>query len=214
MLEQYYDRRAPEYEQIYHRDDPIWQKELGEIAFALKRVMENKQLLEIACGTGYWTAIATETVQSVTAIDISEQMLAIARSKNLPNATFMLADAYSLESVKGCFDAGLANFWLSHVPKAQLSNFLRALHKKLKANSVIFMADNIYVPGLGGELIAKPNCKDTFKVRLLADGSKHEVLKNYYTKDELCRLLKPFGSELKINAGIYFWWLCYKASQY
>jgi len=74
------------------------------------------------------------------------------------------------------------------------------------------MADNVYVPGLGGELITKPRCGDTFKRRGLSDGSQYEVLKNYYSADQLHEIFQPFSSELKIRMGECFWWVSYLAA--
>jgi hypothetical protein len=38
----------------------------------------------------------------------------------------------------------------------------------------------MFVPGVGGELMSQPASNDTFKLRRLADGSTYEVLKNDY----------------------------------
>jgi hypothetical protein len=77
------------------------------------------------------------------------------------------------------------------------------------SGAVVFMADNIYIPGLGGELIRKPCCEDTFKLRELSDGSKYEVLKNYYNANQLREIFEPLSSKLKIRMGDCFWWLNY-----
>jgi len=211
ILQDYYNCRATEYEDIYHRRDPIRQKELTEIANAMKAVLTNRNVLEIACGTGFWTAVAAKVAESVVAIDISNEMLAIAKAKSLPNerVQFCVADAYNLDLVKGVFDVGLANFWLSHVPKSCLNDFLHGFHKRLISGAVIFMADNVLVPGLGGELIDKRGCEDTFKLRELSDGSEYEVIKNYYNANQLREILEPLSSELEISVGDCFWWLSY-----
>lgn len=212
LLKSYYGCRAPEYEKIYYRDDPLRQKEQAEIAAAMKAVFANRHVLELACGTGFWTALAAEVVESILAIDISEEMLAIAKRKNLPRekVTFRIADAYSLSSIRGTFDACLANFWLSHVPKRQLNNFLRQLHRKLSPGAAVFITDNCYVPGVGGQLVEKLGCQDTFKLRELSDGSQCEVLKNYYDSGQLHQIFAEFSSELRINIGDYFWWVSYR----
>jgi len=211
MIEQYYNRRAKEYEEIYHRKDPIRQKELAEIATMMKDVLSNRCVLEIACGTGFWTAVTAEVAEKVVAIDISDEMLAIAKAKGLSNkrVKFCNADAYSLDSIKKTFDAGLANFWLSHVPKSQLNDFLRGFNKKLISGAVVFMADNIHVPGIGGELIRESGCEDTFKLRELSDGSKYKVLKNYYDASQLLEIFEPFSLGLKVRMGDRSWWLNY-----
>jgi SAM-dependent methyltransferase len=210
-LRNYYHLRAQEYEEIYHRPDPVRQKELSEIAVDMKAALAGRSVLEIACGTGFWTAVAAEAAEKVIATDISNEMLAIAKSKNLPKGKveFSVVDAYVLDSISETFDAGLANFWLSHVPKSQLDDFLHRFHGKLADGAVVFMADNVYIPGVGGELIRRPDCEDTFKLRELSDGSKYEVLKNYYDENHLCEIFKLLSPELKIRMGDYFWWLSY-----
>jgi hypothetical protein len=67
------------------------------------------------------------------------------------------------------------------------------------------MADNRYVPGIGGQLITKLGIEDTFKLREGSDGSKHEVLKNYYDRDVLELLFSPKASNMKIHEMRYFW---------
>lgn len=47
------------------------------------------------------------------------------------------------------------------------------------------MADNVYVCGIGGDLIYKHDEVDTYKIRELSNGEKYEILKNYYNEDEL-----------------------------
>lgn len=108
----------------------------------------------------------------VVAIDVSPETLDIAKAKGLPFAKveFRIADAYALDKVEGTFDAGMANFWLSHVPKQAVGAFLDGFHKRVGPGARVFMADNVYVPGIGGELIVKPGTQDTFKLRTLADG--------------------------------------------
>ncbi len=211
MLNDYYSYRATEYEEIYHHPDPIRKKELVEISIAMKEVLSNRHVLEVACGTGFWTAVAAETAEEIIAIDISDEMLAIAKTKDLPKGKveFRSVDAYALDVISETFDAGLANFWFSHIPKSRLDDFLHQFHEKFVSDAVVFMADNIYIPGIGGELIRKPDCEDTFKLRELSDGSRYEVLKNYYDESCLREIFKPLSSELTIRMGSCFWWLSY-----
>src|SRR2546422_7412534 len=84
ILSNYYSRRAPEYEEIYHRSDPVRQGEQQAIASEVRRLVEDRHVLEIACGTGYWTQFAAETAAHVCGIDSSPGMLALAHAKGLP----------------------------------------------------------------------------------------------------------------------------------
>jgi SAM-dependent methyltransferase len=213
LLTNYYSRRAAEYEEIYHRDDPMRQHEQQAIANELRRVMRDRRVLEIACGTGYWTQFAAETAAHVCGVDGSPEMLAFARAKNLPApcVQFHQADAYDLGSVGGHYDACLAMFWFSHIPRARVEPFLDQLHDRLDPHSVVFMADNAFVPGLGGELVRPEGSADTYKMRTLANGSTERVLKNYFSETELRRVFQPYSRDLQITMGQCFWWLNYRA---
>jgi 2-polyprenyl-3-methyl-5-hydroxy-6-metoxy-1,4-benzoquinol methylase len=211
LLAEYYARRAREYERIYERDDPVRQGELRDIAAAMRRAISDRHVLEIACGTGYWTAVIAEAAASVVATDISAEMLAVARDKALQAGTveFRVGDAFRLEEIRGRFDAAVAMFWLSHVPRDQMSAFLEQLHGRLPGDAVVFLADNVFVPGVGGELVARPGCTDTFKHRTLKNGSQYEIVKNYYDADELQVLLQPWARDLRIDVGTCYWQAVY-----
>jgi SAM-dependent methyltransferase len=211
MLTEYYGRRAGEYEQIYFRDDPVRQGEQETIATTMQRLFRDRRVLEVACGTGFWTEKISSVVQYLCAVDASLEMLAIARSKALPvdKVEFRQGDAYALDSVPGRFDAAVANFWFSHLPKSRVDEFLAAFHARLVPGAVVFMADNVYLPGIGGELIERPGVADTFKMRTLSDGSRQAVLKNYYSAAELKDILQRLATDLKVHVGQCFWWVSY-----
>jgi len=206
-LRRYYDQRATVYDGMYLRRDPVWRKDLESLADEMAKALIGRSVLEVACGTGFWTEIVSKTATRVVAVDSSEKMLELARKRKKRNANveYVHGDAYSLKEVTGKFDAGLANFWFSHIPKSRIEEFLSGFHNKLERPATVFMADNHYVPGIGGQLITKLGIEDTFRLREEADGSKHEVLKNYYDRETLERLFSPQASDLKIHEMWYFW---------
>lgn len=208
-LVEYYTRRAPEYESMWHRQDPARLGEQAAMASALKATCQARRVLEVACGTGYWTQFAAAAAAEVIALDLSPKMLAIAQSKNLARVTFVEGDAYNLANLPGPFTTGLANFWFSHVPKRRIKEFLDGFHAQLHSGARVFIADNVFVPGIGGELVSHPGMEDTFKLRQLADGSSHEVLKNYYDAARLREIFQNRGGDLDIRIGRNFWWLSY-----
>ena len=55
-IEEYYARRAREYERIYAI--PERQADLRRLREWVLDFAASRQLLEIACGTGYWTEVA------------------------------------------------------------------------------------------------------------------------------------------------------------
>ena len=212
-LRRYYDQRAPEYEQIYLPRDQQHGRELGELSRELRDALRGRRVLEVACGTGYWTACAAGVALRVTATDASLAMLTEAREKSLPaNVELLARDAYDLHDLPADFDAGLAMFWLSHVPRARLRAFLDGLHGRLGPGAVVYLADNVYLPGVGGELLPPDEAGDTYKVRRLSHGGRHRVLKNYFSTEELQTLLAPGTSGLVVRAGSYFWSARYRVT--
>ena len=79
----YYRARAQEYEQIYFRDIPERRKEIDDEASRLRTLVTGKNVLELACGTGYWTKVMAETAAHITAIDLWPEMIAVAKKKTL-----------------------------------------------------------------------------------------------------------------------------------
>jgi ubiquinone/menaquinone biosynthesis C-methylase UbiE len=208
-LNEYYSKRANDYEQIYHRNNPVRQSEQAKIKNLLRNSFGNKSVLEIACGTGYWTKAVAQTAQSITAVDNSTEMLEVAKAKNI-KAHFINDNAYTLNNVNDEFNAGLANFWFSHIPKDQINIFLTTFHKKLLPGSTVIMAENILNKDIGGEYIKKDEDVNTYKLRTLNDGTTYQILKNYYNEEELLSIFKPLSSELKIHFGTCYWWIKYK----
>jgi len=212
-MQDYYNRRAKEYEEIYRRNEPLRQSELATLAADMQDTLLGLDVLEIACGTGYWTERLAGAARTVVANDASQEMLDIVRSKHLPsNVSFVVADAYDLGAVEGTFGGGLANFWFSHVPRARLAAFLSGLHRKLGTRAQVFMVDNCYMPGVGGQLVRPKGSSDTFKRRTLSDGTKHLILKNYYDADDLSSIFAPLSRNLRVHVGTCYWWISYEVA--
>jgi SAM-dependent methyltransferase len=204
----YYHRRAAEYEAIYRRPDPARAAELEALGAAMRRTLAGRRVLEVACGTGFWTERVAAVARSVVAVDAAPGVLEIARARGLPagRVRFVEGDAYRLDRVATgeTVDAGLAAFFVSHVPRARLGVFLDGLPRRLGPGAPVVLADNVYLPGVGGELVAGPGA-DTYKLRRLADGSEHRVLKNYLDDAELEALLGRRSRDLRIRRGDCYW---------
>jgi len=192
MIE-YYRLRAPEFEEIYHNEDEIRRDERIGIIKTLKQAFKALIVLEIACGTGYWTRILSSVAKKIVAIDMAPEMLEIARNKKYScPVEFHMADAYHLPFTSHSYDAGLANFWFSHVPKNKIAAFLESFHQRLKPGGMVLMADDVFQEGVGGKFITIEGDDNTYKLRTLKDDSKHRVLKNYYSKNELISIFGGF----------------------
>ena len=128
-LKEYYALRAEEYEKVYA--NPSRQESIQWLQTLLRQWFAGKRVLEVSCGTGYWTPTLSAVAESVLATDINESVLEVARRKSYPrgDVDFQLADAFSLDQVAGFFDAGFSGFWWSHISRVQLRAFLVSFHR-------------------------------------------------------------------------------------
>ena len=78
-LIEYYRRRAAEYESIYAK--PERQADLAVLRQAVPERFAGRHVLEIACGTGYWTTLVAQRAELILATDAAEEPMAIAKTK-------------------------------------------------------------------------------------------------------------------------------------
>jgi demethylmenaquinone methyltransferase/2-methoxy-6-polyprenyl-1,4-benzoquinol methylase len=204
-LETYYDRRAGEYEKIYEK--PERQHELEWLRHRVPELLKDRHVLEVACGTGYWTQFITRTARRVEACDINESVLEIAREKPIPpsRVNFFKADAVSLEGVPSGCDAAFAGFWWSHVKKSQIAKFAANLGSKLEPGARVLILDNTYAEGSSTAVSRRDAEGNTYQMRRLANGEQHEVLKNFPTPQELIDAIGPVAAEAHLETLKYYW---------
>ena len=188
----YYRRRAAEYDVTAY----------GDVAAARERIVRlvaqmrpAGRVLEIACGTGLWTAALADLADSVLAIDVAPEVLAIARAR-VPsaNVSFEVADIFSWEPGSR-FDVVFFSAWLSHVPTNRFDQFWHSLRGLLaEGGHVSFIDEHVdecekeaYVVG-----------EDEIVERRLNDGSTFRVIKNFVDPDELELRLRRLGWECTI----------------
>lgn len=209
MLE-YYSRRAREYERIYHKPERL--PDLAELHERIPRFFVDADVLEIACGTGYWTARIAGAARSIVATDRSPEVLEIARSKQYPkeNVRFAIGDAFDLTSLAGTFTAGFGGFWWSHVRREELRGFLGHFHGRLSPGARVLWVDNRYVDGSSTPVSRADAEGNTYQVRMLEDGSTHEVLKNFPSNEELYAAIDDVADDVSLTQLEYYWCLGYR----
>lgn len=121
-----------------------------------KHASDASHVLDIGCGTGKHAALIAQNGYRVTGIDLSEEMVSIAQSKNYPNTEFLVANARNFE-LNQRFDVITSLF---HVMSYQISNealedvFIN-VSKHLKPGGV-FIFDFWYTPAV---LTQKPSVR-------------------------------------------------------
>lgn len=208
-IAKYYAERAREYERIYAK--PERQGDLRHLREFVESAFVRERVFELACGTGYWTEIAARGASSILAMDINEEVLAVARSKAIDpmRVTYRRADAYSLPEFPQKFTGGFAGFWWSHVPKARLSSFLSRFHQVFSPGAKIVFFDNRYVAGSSTPISHIDESGNTYQERRLGDGSVHQVVKNFPGESELRGAVEGVAVEVKVELLTYYWILSY-----
>jgi demethylmenaquinone methyltransferase/2-methoxy-6-polyprenyl-1,4-benzoquinol methylase len=206
-LETYYDRRAGEYEKVYEK--PERQHELEWLRRRIPELLADRTVLEVACGTGYWTQFIARAARRVEACDINESVLEIAREKPIPKGrvNFFKADAVSLAGVPAGCDAAFAGFWWSHVKKSELVKFVANLAAKVEPGARLVVLDNRYFEGSSTAISRRDAEGNTYQLRALANGEEYEVLKNFPTPQELADAMRPMVAEAHLESLKYYWLL-------
>jgi SAM-dependent methyltransferase len=202
----YYAKRAAAYEEVYQRAE--CQEDLEEMQERLSDVLAGHRVLELACGTGYWTQFYADSAQSVLATDINSEMLTIAQAKQLPEeqVQWQIADAFDLQ-VNGEFSACFAGFWWSHVLRQDQEGFLQKLRQRLGKDALLVLMDNTYVEDIS-TVIARTDLEgNTFQIRTLPDGGRYEILKNFPTDSALRKKLATAAKEIRVVRLENYWML-------
>jgi ubiquinone/menaquinone biosynthesis C-methylase UbiE len=209
-LAAYYAKRAAEYERIYAK--PERQADLGRLRTSVTALLAGRSVLEVACGTGYWTEAIAPHAMAISAVDAADETLAIARSKRYPagKVEFTQGDAYALPDFGRRHDALFGGFWWSHVPLARLDAFLAGAARAVAPGAVVAFLDNRYVEGSSTPISRRDADGDTYQARKLDDGSTHEVLKNFPSERELIERASAHGMEAKVEWLDYYWLLMYR----
>ena len=205
-LLEYYAQRAAHYEDVYQRAER--QADLNELAMHLQSWLAGKNVLEVACGTGYWTERYAPISSSVLATDGGAAMLQLAQAKpelQKLGVKFQLADALHLP--QGQFDACVAGFWWSHMKRSDQSAFLEGVQKACATGALLVMFDNCNVEGDSVPTARTDLEGNTWQIRRLPDGSRHEVIKNYPTDSALRKKMAGYARDIRIVRNQYFWML-------
>ena len=206
----YYAQRAQEYERIYAK--PERQADLRAMEAWVAQAFVGRKVLEVACGTGWWTPFGSQACSAWCATDLNAQTLEIARHKPLPagKVRFALVDAYTWSGLEDTdFTGAFAGFWWSHVPLERLRGWLDSLHARLKPGARVVFLDNRYVEGSSTPIARRDGQGNTWQQRRLDDGSTHDVLKNFPTQDQALAALGPRAQQAQWVEFDHYWILSY-----
>ncbi len=104
----------------------------------LNNLPEGSELLELGCGPGDPTTRILAQHYAVTANDISESCIELAK-QNVPSARFILSDMTTLEFDAESFDAVVAYYAFHHIPRDRYAPLINKINRWLRPGG-IFMA--------------------------------------------------------------------------
>jgi SAM-dependent methyltransferase len=108
---------------------------LRYLALALELIPPGSDVLELGCGAGIPMTAALAQDRAVTGVDISATQLEMAR-RNVPSATFIQADMTALAFEPATFDAVVAFYSLTHVPRDEQAGLLERIRAWLRPGGV------------------------------------------------------------------------------
>ena len=208
-MQAYYAARASEYDAVYLK--PERQADLRAIEAWLPARFEGARVLEVACGTGYWTRFIAPAAASVQGIDAAPQTLRIAEARlaearrgrakvRFSSAMPMRLRRASRDATPPSPDSGSRTS-----RKRGFGEFLAGLRAVLAPGAQIVLIDNLFVAGSSTPIGESDGEGNTYQARRLDDGSAHRVLKNFPSEAELRAAAEGIGTAVEYKAWSYYW---------
>lgn len=164
----------------------------------IKPYVSKKKILDIGCWTGPMEHLLEKEDCDVTAIDIEEEPLKVAR-KRFPKMKFLKASIVDDTPLKrNQFDIALFLMVIEHIPKGTETQALKNINRVLKKGG------NLFLTTMNSNLLSN-----------LTDPAYFLVGHRHYSREHLTRLLEKAGfkvEEVRYNGGFYtifYTWLLY-----
>ncbi len=203
---EYYQKRAPEYDKIYFRDNPDRQAELAAMYTASRQALRDRRVLDAACGTGYWTKIISEQAKSIVGVDINSGTLSEARRKHYSCPIYLTqGDFFHLPFRERRFTGLLATYVVSHVRREEIGALRGEMRRLVAAGSPVYLCDNNAVCEQISDLIWDEGHVNSYRRRRLENGEEFVILKNYFKEAELADMFESWGTIEKITFDTYYW---------
>ena len=203
---QYYKDRAQEYEKVYFKEER--QEGIARITHYLQEWFREKSLIEVACGTGFWTERIAQTASRIYGFDVNPEVLDIARAKTYSAQVAFEALSYeNLSSPPFDCDALYGGFIWSHIPKEKLSAFVDICLDNVPKSGALVFADNTWGAGNSTPIYHTDPHGNTYQRRTLENGEDYLVLKNYFSQEELESYWKGRVQKIEYIELDYFWLL-------
>lgn len=172
-----YNKFAEDYTQYINNASNFWNKYIEEPAMQelLQEIVHNKKVLDLGCGSGISTKKLKEWGAEAIGIDISENMIEIAK-RTLPDTTFVIADMEKLPFKDNSFDVVSCSMSLHYIN--DLGPTFEEVYRVLKTKGVFVFSTH--------------HPTSSAKKSVLIDGKKEYILKPYF-HNEMYQLVMAGG---------------------
>jgi demethylmenaquinone methyltransferase/2-methoxy-6-polyprenyl-1,4-benzoquinol methylase len=198
----YYRVRAGEYDEWFLREGRYdhgpefrarWDREVEEVRSALERFNPAGRVLELACGTGWWTEQLVRWADALTAVDASAEVLALNAGRvGDSKVRRVQADLFAWKP-EGGYDVVFFSFWLSHVPPERFEAFWEMVRGALNPGGRVFFVDSLRSELSTASDHVLPGEDDIIAERKLNDGSRYHIYKIFYHPAHLQARLEALG---------------------
>lgn len=179
---QYYRARAAEYDATSYGAVPA---ERASVPTIVDRLEISGDVIELACGTGIWTAELVRHASTLTALDGAPEMLDLARQRLPTSVRFEHADLFDWTPTS-YWDVVFFSAWLSHVPADRLDAFWSSVAVALRP---------------GGRRVGRGHRPH------LQDGTKHEIVKVFWEPGPLVKRLAALGWRANVTPIEHGWFV-------
>jgi len=122
-----------------------WEGPAGKLRWARRVMMLSNhfrvgmQVLELGCGTGYFTRELARSGADIVAIDVSPELLAIARADcSAPNVRYEIQNACVMSYRDAVFDSVVGSSVLHHL---EIKRALHEIYRVLKSGGTIYFTE-------------------------------------------------------------------------
>jgi SAM-dependent methyltransferase len=183
--------------------------DLSQVRERIAHLVRGQTVLELACGTGYWTEVIAATADKVLATDILDEMLDRAQRRRFPEGkvAFRRVDGLDLPDDLGTFSCVFIGFWWSHLKRDEQDALLARLRARLGRDVALILLDDVYVEGSSTTIARTDAQGNTYEIVATPDGERLELPKSYPADSALRKRLGGDVREIRIERLTYYWML-------
>lgn len=194
----YYRARAAEYDATSYG---AVSGERASVPAIVDRLEISGDVLELACGTGIWTAELARHATTLTAVDGAPEMIGLARERVPEGVRFECVDLFHWTPTPS-WDVVFFSAWLSHVPADRFDGFWSSVAAALRPGGRAVALDE-----LPARALHEAQIRGEVAVRTLRDGTKHEIVKVFWEPDALVERLAALGWRASVTPIEHGWFI-------